>query len=317
MQSEGATKREEAAKTLSTLNDPKTIPPLINVLDDESFTVRKYAVEALVNIGEPSVLPLIEALNSESRSIRRNAESTLWKIDPLWVRREEAVQAVPYFIQNFKDDDDFVLQGALQSIQNIGEPAKDYLISALKDENERISYYAGRVLIEIDLFWTQSEAAQKALPELVAALNDENPKIRVNAGETLKRIGKTSIKYLLVALTHEDWNTQRRAEGILVAIDPNWYVSDGAKQAIPGFIAALKEENEAVRLGAVIALGKIQDNRVIEPLIDSLDDKFLYARVNATKALEEITGKDFGKDLGKWLNWWMKNKETDFFKTEE
>lgn len=318
LQSEDAAKREEAAMTLSTLKDPKTVPALINALDDDSFAVRKYAAEALFNIGEPAVLPLIDALNSESWTLKRNAEGTLWKIDPVWIRRKEAVRAVPYFIQNFKNkEDDFILQRSLQSIQNIGEPAKEYLIAALKDENENISYYAGRALVEIDLFWTRSEAAKKAIPELVSALNDENPKVRVNAGQTLKRIGKESIKYLLTALRHKDWKTQRRAEAILNIIDPNWYVGDDAKRAVPDFIAALKDENEAVRLGAVVVLGKIQDDRVIKPLIDSLDDEFLYARVNARKALEKITGKGFGNDLEKWLNWWKENKETKFFPAAE
>jgi HEAT repeat protein len=317
LQSKDTASREEAAKALFDLKDPKTVEPLIAVLGDESLTVREYAKGTLQSIGEPAVLPLIAALNNESWPIRRIAENTLWKIDPLWIRREEAVQAAPYFIQNFKDENEYVRERAMQSLQNIGDPAKDYLISALKDENEKISYFAGRTLVEIDLFWTRSEAAQKAIPELVAALRDTNPKIRVNAKNTLVRIGRITIKHVLVALRDKEWKVQKRAEVVLDIIDPNWPAGDEARKAIPDFIAALKSEDEAIRLGAVIALGRIQDNRVIEPLIDSLDDKFLYARVNATRALEEITGKEFGKDLGKWQNWWMENKEADFFKIEE
>jgi HEAT repeat protein len=53
--------RWEAAKSLTQIPDPRAAEPLVESLTD-SFSIRWLASEALINIGEPALVPLLRGL---------------------------------------------------------------------------------------------------------------------------------------------------------------------------------------------------------------------------------------------------------------
>jgi HEAT repeat protein len=61
--------RKSAAVALGKMRDSRAIPYLIEGLSDPHFSVRMSSAEALVEIGEPSVKPLIELLNLSADTI--------------------------------------------------------------------------------------------------------------------------------------------------------------------------------------------------------------------------------------------------------
>jgi HEAT repeat protein len=61
--------RWEAAKALVKIADPRSIAPLIKVLQDEVFDIRWLAAEALIAIGTDSIKPLLAALADESKEL--------------------------------------------------------------------------------------------------------------------------------------------------------------------------------------------------------------------------------------------------------
>jgi HEAT repeat protein len=61
--------RWEAAKALTQIGDPTATAALINALEDKEFDVRWLAAEGLINIGREAVVPLLEALIDNSKSI--------------------------------------------------------------------------------------------------------------------------------------------------------------------------------------------------------------------------------------------------------
>ena len=73
---------------------------------------------------------------------------------------------------------------------------------------------------------------------------------------------------------------------LLHAVSENWYGKDSA-------------------LKFLIKLG-ITDKRVIEPLINMLDD--IHSDLTAQNALKMISGQDFGRNKQKWINWWENSK---------
>jgi hypothetical protein len=76
------------------------------------------------------------------------------------------------------------------------------------------------------------------------------------------------------------------------------YVKDlGYEVTTPGKEAAL----------ALAKIGKFEP--AVESLITALRHKDEIVRMNASEALKEITGKDFGDDPLKWQRWWDQNKE--------
>lgn len=79
-----------------------------------------------------------------------------------------------------------------------------------------------------------------------------------------------------------------------------------------------------IRIAAAQALGRIGDQRVVGALIEKLEEKefsFMnnsffnarrldsrFVRQAAAKALNEITGEDYGMNQKAWKNWWEKAK---------
>jgi HEAT repeat protein len=61
--------RWEAAKALTQIGDPTATAALIKALEDKEFDVRWLAAEGLINIGREAVVPLLEALIDNSKSI--------------------------------------------------------------------------------------------------------------------------------------------------------------------------------------------------------------------------------------------------------
>ncbi len=122
--------REEAAKKLGDLKDPSAVEPLIVVLKkDKDRSVRWSAEDALVSIGAPAVEPLIKMLGDDSWRVRRRAVRTLGKIrDP---------RAIEPLVAAMKTDDDcYVRKYAAKAIGEINDPrAGEILTPALKSRN--------------------------------------------------------------------------------------------------------------------------------------------------------------------------------------
>lgn len=134
--------REEAARKLGELKDPSAVGPLIVILKkDKDRNVRWNAEDALVNIGSPAVEPLIKMLNDDSWRVRRRAVRTLGKIrDP---------RAIEPLVASMKTDEDcYVRKSAAKAIGDINDPrAGEILIPALKSRDLEVIEGAYRFFI--------------------------------------------------------------------------------------------------------------------------------------------------------------------------
>jgi hypothetical protein len=61
--------RWEAAKALSDIQDPRSAPTLIAVLEDDDSSVRWLAVNGLIGIGRAALPPLLDALTQRAGSV--------------------------------------------------------------------------------------------------------------------------------------------------------------------------------------------------------------------------------------------------------
>ena len=136
--------RWQAVLALGGTGDKRAVEPLMGVLKDigEDMLVRGSAANALVEIGEPAVRPLIKALRDEDVEVRWNAAAALGKIGD---RR-----AVKPLIKALKDDDIIVRLFAAGALGDIGdERAVESLIEELKDEGEDVRRNAAEALEKI------------------------------------------------------------------------------------------------------------------------------------------------------------------------
>jgi len=81
-------------------------------------------------------------------------------------------------------------------------------------------------------------------------------------------------------------------------------------RAFNALVSALKHEDLGVRIAAADELGNKKNPQAIFPLITGLKDNEEDVQEAFAKALQLITGKDFGIDHEKWQVWWNDNKNT-------
>lgn len=75
-------------------------------------------------------------------------------------------------IDKFRDKDQFVNGEAIKELANIGEPAVEYLIKSLQDEDDNVRFCSAIALEKI------SPAGTQAIPFLINALQDKNSNVR-------------------------------------------------------------------------------------------------------------------------------------------
>jgi HEAT repeat protein len=188
--------RREAVVTLGEMGDERCVEPLAKALRDGDWQVREAAVEAIAQVGSPAVELLIKLLRDWD--IRKYAILALGKI------RDERVLD-PLMLQlrsdEFKDD-------AIQALVELGEPAVERLIGALRDKDENVRKSAVLALGRIK--------SAAAIDPLIDMTKDADWFIRLTAAAALESIGdergREAIKPLL---KDSDLVVRMRVERIL------------------------------------------------------------------------------------------------------
>jgi HEAT repeat protein len=244
---------------------------LIDIVTGEERTwpEREQAVERLIELGEPAVLPLLQALERHPSTLLMEAlgrlrdpravaslAAALTQENP-HVRQAAATalgligdpRAIGPLIDAFRvesgDEEDIVAwQDAATALARLGTPALHPLVAALSDENWNVRAWSACALGE--------SGDRRAVEPLIAALDDSVGQVRLDAAEALGRIG------------------DRRAIGALVTI--------------------LDDPDEWLRLYAVRALGHLVTGEAFAPLVNALDDPHIDVRCQALYALSESAG---------------------------
>jgi HEAT repeat protein len=151
------------------MGDERCVVPLVNALRDGDWQVREACVEALAQVGSPAVEYLVKMLRDWD--IRKSAIRCLGKIkdervlDPLMQQLHS---------DEFKDD-------ATEALVELGSPAVERLVAALKDKDEMV-----RKQSIIALGRIQDPAA---IDPLIEMLKDPDWFARLTAARALEKIG--------------------------------------------------------------------------------------------------------------------------------
>jgi hypothetical protein len=147
---------------------------------------------------------------------------------------------------------------AAESLATIGKYggslALEPLIIALQDDDSFLRWNAAIALGEL--------GNVKAVEPLISALQDEDSSVRASVAKALGKLGdKRVIEPLLVALQNKNWGAAK-ALGQL-----------GDPRAFEPLITMLKDSDSNLRRWAAWGLGSLGDIRAVEPLIASLYDE--------------------------------------------
>jgi len=282
------------------------VDELISKLGQRDF---QNVVDALVQIGEPAVEPLIHTL--QDRSIKtwvvharevnalakigsqRAVEAVVESIEDAglnqYVRGSSAMavvelkpkEAAEVLSRVSKDKSQFVRWKCVQALGMLGDKkGAAALIRALNDDDQYVRAASAKSLGQIK--------AENAAESLIDALKDESWIVRLNAREALLQIGGlTDVlgtpygEQLIAALKDKNSGARWQAALVLGRIK--------SEKAIKPLIEALADTDWMVRDEAAVALTKINSEKVIQPLTDALKDKTDYVREQAAWVLSQIT----------------------------
>ncbi len=321
--------RQAAVMGLGDLADSRAVPALVAVLDDHSMVMRKSAIlglgkikdpraikplllfglkipqmkfmasEAVADIGEAAVLPLIELLEASELGLVLEAVVLLGRLKDSRARRGlmavidsrqqlfqcHAIEAlgklgdpksVGSLIRLLSDSNANVRMTATAALSKMPEDRNIVapLVKALKDPDEDVVIQAAKGLGEC--------GDKRAADPLSRLLQSPNEQVRVAASQALGGLGdQRAVPYLLAMLETDSDETQIKVLTTLRTLKP--------PQIAGKMLTFLSHKNPAVRRRVVDVLGPIGDAEVAEQLesvlrMDSSDE----VRMAAARALGEI-----------------------------
>ena len=177
--------REKAADALERLKDPRAVDPLIAALKDDDTPVRQIASMALGILKDRrAVEPLITAMGDTDPLVRSHSAYALGEIkDPRAVgpliaalNDTEDWSHYPIFRGDMGYSDMGVRRSAARALGNIGSPAIEPLIAALKDPNHDVRNLATMAL------GTTETRDPRAISALLEAFRIRNTTVITGAG---------------------------------------------------------------------------------------------------------------------------------------
>ncbi len=306
--------REEAARLLGQLKDPRAVAPLVPLLRDEDRSVREAAVEALRAIGTPAVEALGSCLTESSLAVQEAASSILATTadervltqlmlalrSSDWIVKMHAAQAlgrvknadtVDALIPLLQDKVKAVREEAATALAAIGDTAIPCLVHALKHEDWLVRLHAVESLGK-----TRSPRAVE--PLLSALFNDADSAVREDAVRALGEIGDAeAVDHLCVAMREPGLRTVAvealgrigNPSAVPVLID---VVTGGAPPEATRTAVGCGDQwnEELITQGAAVrALGLIGDDRAIPSLVAALSPT--HTRAEAAASLAKFGSK--------------------------
>ncbi len=264
------------ATRLLVANHEQSVPYLITKLDTDDVRERIAVEDILFRIGEPAVVPLVdalpgEALRTDTTRGARLACGILGRIGD--ARAVDALVAI-------HEHEDWKLRAAVAgALGGIGDPkAARALVALLRDGNEIVRKSAAVSLTQIERESPDSSLDRGAASALLAALGDPYYSVRYAAAGALAEMGEP-VTSDLIAVAESG-----TGQSALLAIRS---LGDGGSRKASGALRGLLESPDwAVRAEAARALGKIgTESGSLRKLLET--EEHPLVRAFAQAALEE------------------------------
>lgn len=211
--------RREAVRALGELGDARAVGPLIAAMGEQSLG--KDATQALANLGNSAVEPLIAALDDSDLSVRWGAADALGLAGD--------ARAVEPLIAHLREDPNL---SVISALKKLGDPrAVEPLIAALGDDGYHVRLDAVVALGEL--------GDPRAVEPLIALLGDESHDVRNNAEYALEKMGDAAVEPLIAALKDPNEDVRSKAAHALGNL--------GDARAIEPLMALLNDESDYVR----------------------------------------------------------------------
>lgn len=252
--------REEAAKALAEIGDPRTLDSLLEALEDDYWAVRAQLGWAFAKIGgDKAVEGLITLFNDPMMEVQNEAVSAMVSM---------GLSSVPRLMACLKDERWRVREQAAKALGQLKDvQAVAALMLVCRDRDGAVKSAAAEALGKI--------GDSKAVPALTKLFKDTSKIVRETAGTALVYIGESSIPALLETLKDPHFVVRCHGVRALGGMTTDYQI--GRKwvkdpRVVEALIGMLKDEDRAVREDATIALGIIGDPKAVDGLIEAMKD---------------------------------------------
>lgn len=289
---------------------------------------KKEIIKALGEIGDMEAVDLlVEALKENNKIIPPLTAEVLDRIG--WIPEDPEEKAY-YLIAKRKIDDlpslgisiNHLLVHAIKYAEIDPYKAAEVLASMENPSIESLTrlYKEDTKIQEFIISASEKLKASEAVEYLIEKLPDgktiktANMEIVNKAIDALSSIGKPSVNPLITAIKSEDKILKLYAQkalsrvkdkkAIIILLEAKFDSDDGVSKAasdalitmgvkaVDILIKALESENEKVRKGSIITLGRIGDKKATKPLTGMLKDKNEKVRWSSVVALGEIGDRE-------------------------
>ncbi len=202
---------------------PRSLPLLKRLLDSPDDDLHVVTFEIIRRIGPPAIPLLVDLLRDQRVSIRRDAVDALIDLSP----HTEGIQAA--LIRTLRDEDAQVAGDAARALGALGHrasPSVRALVTTLSHADPYVRVYAAEALASI------GPKAAGATGDLARAVGDPVPGVRWAACEALSGIGPaaaSAVPQLIEALEDEFLYVRIFAAGALGSIGPK---AQAAREAL-------------------------------------------------------------------------------------
>lgn len=238
-------------------NDQLLLKQMVESFGDSRGMVRLGFAEALGKVGKPATPFLQAALtNHPNPVVRRAAAKTITLIaDP---------QAIPTLVNALLNDEDTVVQcSSVGALASIGKPAVPALLQILA--SSEYSESAKGLAI-----WALSFIGAEAKDLMYAEMSSDSPEVRAAVVGVMAKVAQEesdsqAFDLLVKALSDESMTV--RCEAVTALSNLSY------QPALPHLIELLNHPDWESRKAAALALMKIGDRTILEPLQTALNQE--------------------------------------------
>ena len=131
----------------------ESVPALVELMKDKRVKVREYAIHTVSYIDDPRwIAPVVEVLKKDSEaSTRAMACRALARTQDTPILEQEGKQAIPHLIAALEKDEEVVQMDAAFALGWFGDPqARSVLQTAAQSSSELVSFFAKGALEDIE-----------------------------------------------------------------------------------------------------------------------------------------------------------------------
>jgi HEAT repeat protein len=265
----------EMLKNKALGGDKKAVKKLIELFGSNDVNIQNDSYKAVVDVKDGAVDVLLDELDG--------AKGDKWEYIVASLGMIKNKKAVDKLIVELKSDKKRRYAAAFALGQIRDKKAIRALVDALDDNDMEVKKYAA---LSISKYTQKDEPSAEdinILDELISFLNKDDVSDKNFA---LSAIGEIKDARAFDAVLKEvDGKFKAQAIWALGKLKD--------ERAVDSIIKELKHPDWEIRVAAARSLGSIHSDKAITALENNLEDKNVFAREWAARALEDITRKDY------------------------